>query len=118
MSNELARGWTGWIMDRVLGAQRLAVLCGCSFWLLQMLMREQHCAVSFVQAVKNEHADVLCQHPAIDLNAVSATRTMAAFDGAAIAPMMGEPSASQYYRTASGARLLHCVTAPTLLVRR
>eukprot|EP01050_Picozoa_sp_SAG11_P004603 SAG11_NODE_298_length_11076_cov_4.253621_11_plen_156_part_00 len=52
--------------------------------------------VRFVQEVKRSHETMLETHPYIDLAAVSAAKTMAEFDGAAIAPMMGEPSASQY----------------------
>ena len=51
-----------------------------------------------VSLLTAEHAEVLALHPTIDLAAVGAAKTMAEFDDAAIAPMMGEPCASQYYR--------------------
>ena len=76
------------------------------------------CAVRFVQKVKQEHGAVLETHAGIDLSAVGAAKTLSDFDGAAVAPMMGEPSASQYYRVASAGRLLNCISTPTLIVQK
>jgi predicted alpha/beta-fold hydrolase len=72
--------------------------------------------VRLVQDVKESHRSVLAMHPGVHLPTVDAARTMAEFDGAAIAPMMGEPSASQYYRSASAGRLLHRIATPTLII--
>ena len=76
--------------------------------------------VRSVQAVRMEHEELLAA-AGYDLERVAAAKGMYAFDDAAIAPMMGCPSAAEYYRQASvcgGAadNLLKRLSVPTLAV--
>ena len=72
--------------------------------------------VAAVQVVRAKHEAVLALHPTIDLERAKSARTMRDFDDAAIAPMMGEPSAEAYYAHASAAPHLARIRIPVLFV--
>ena len=59
-----------------------------------------------MQRVRAQSEPVLQRHRGIDIAKVKAARTMADFDDAAIAPMMGCRTASAYYREASSGNTL------------
>ena len=54
--------------------------------------------------------------PHLDVRAASEARSMREFDGAVIAPMMGELSAAAYYESASAINSLDDVRVPLLFV--
>lgn len=64
----------------------------------------------------NEIEAVVKLHPQIDLETVNDAATMADFDDAAIAPMMGCSSASDYYRESSSAPWIQYIKRPYMFV--
>lgn len=87
----------------------------CRGSLLSRLL-DRYVLVPSVQRVLETYRPALAGAPGLDLEGAARARSMAEFDGAVIAPMMGEASAAAYYAAASAARTLGDVRVPLLLV--
>ena len=77
---------------------------------------DSYVLVPSVQRVMRTHLPQLEGVEGLRLDAAAAATSMAAFDGAAIAPMMGCDSATDYYEQASCGKLLSRARVPMLFV--